>query len=52
VTETPDPRTQFPSDELPEQEQSVPGNDWAMDPAPDHGEESYRGSGKLEGRRA
>jgi NAD(P)-dependent dehydrogenase (short-subunit alcohol dehydrogenase family) len=52
MTETPDPRSQFASGELPEQEQEVPGQDWQMDPAPDHGEDSYRGSGKLEGRRA
>jgi NAD(P)-dependent dehydrogenase (short-subunit alcohol dehydrogenase family) len=34
------------------QEQPHPGSGEAMDPAPDHGEESYRGSGRLEGRRA
>lgn len=31
------------------QEQDLPGSDAAMEPTPDHGEESYRGSGKLEG---
>ncbi len=34
------------------QEQQHPGSGEAMDPAPDHGEDSYRGSGRLEGRRA
>lgn len=32
---------------LPEQQQPVPGLTGAMDPVPDHGEESYRGSGRL-----
>ena len=30
-------------------EQDPPGTEAAMDPQPDHGEESYEGSGKLEG---
>jgi NAD(P)-dependent dehydrogenase (short-subunit alcohol dehydrogenase family) len=37
---------------LPEQQQDVPGSTEAMDPRPDHGEESYRGSGRLEGKKA
>ncbi|ATI83183.1 SDR family oxidoreductase [Sphingobium yanoikuyae] len=37
---------------LPEQQQEVPGVTEAMDPLPDHGEESYRGSGRLEGKKA
>jgi len=36
----------------PEQEQPVPGTVGEMDPKPDHGEESYRGSGRLEGKAA
>jgi len=36
---------------VPEQQQrSVPGRESQMDPKPDHGEESYRGSGKLKDR--
>src|SRR3954453_8324140 len=31
------------------QEQEPPGSDAELDPKADHGEESYRGSGKLEG---
>ncbi|MCO1594431.1 SDR family oxidoreductase [Micromonospora sp. RHAY321] len=31
----------------PEQQQQPPGRTNAMDPQPDHGEESYRGSGRL-----
>jgi NAD(P)-dependent dehydrogenase (short-subunit alcohol dehydrogenase family) len=47
-----DPRTQYPVPPFPEQPQSMPGLAQKMDPAPDHGEESYRGSGRLEGRKA
>jgi hypothetical protein len=36
----------------PEQNQSVPGTVGEMDPKPDHGEQSYKGSGRLEGRAA
>ena len=36
----------------PEQQQTPPGTLGEMDPKPDHGEESYRGSGKLTGKRA
>jgi NAD(P)-dependent dehydrogenase (short-subunit alcohol dehydrogenase family) len=37
---------------FPAQQQEPPGSTAAMDPTPDHGEQSYRGSGRLEGRRA
>jgi len=47
-----DPREEHPSEGFPDQEQDQPGLTAAMVPAPDHGEESYRGSGKLTGRRA
>ncbi|WP_308123345.1 SDR family oxidoreductase [Modestobacter marinus] len=36
----------------PEQQQTPPGVLGEMTPKPDHGEESYRGSGKLAGKRA
>ncbi|SNS59196.1 hypothetical protein SAMN04488107_3087 [Geodermatophilus saharensis] len=36
----------------PEQSQSTPGTLGEMDPKPDHGEDSYRGSGKLTGKAA
>jgi NAD(P)-dependent dehydrogenase (short-subunit alcohol dehydrogenase family) len=36
----------------PTQQQTPPGTLGAMEPKPDHGEESYRGSGKLTGKRA
>ncbi|MGI8434197.1 MAG: SDR family oxidoreductase [Nocardioidaceae bacterium] len=47
-----DPRTQYPQPPQEEQEQPVPGLAREMTPKPDHGEESYVGSGRLEGRRA
>jgi len=37
---------------FPQQNQPMPGQTHAMRPKPDHGEESYRGSGKLTGKRA
>ena len=36
----------------PEQQQEPPGTERQMDPGPDHGEESYRGSGRLAGKAA
>ena len=36
----------------PEQQQSPPGHTQAMSPQPDHGEKSYRGSGRLAGKAA
>lgn len=47
-----DPRAQYPRPPFPKQPQPVPGLAAEMDPKPDHGEESYRGSGKLAGRKA
>lgn len=37
---------------FPEQQQTPPGSQQAMDPVPDCGENSYRGSGRLHGKRA
>jgi len=34
----------------PAQQQEVPGSEQEMTPKPDHGEQSYRGSGRLEGK--
>ncbi|MBS9722436.1 SDR family oxidoreductase [Tianweitania sp. BSSL-BM11] len=36
----------------PKQQQSMPGETDKMDPRPNHGEDSYKGSGRLEGRAA
>lgn len=41
-----------PTPPLPEQQQPMPGYTSRMDPRPDHGETSYRGSGKLQGKKA
>lgn len=40
----------YPRPPFPPQQQSVPGSQRAMDPYPDSGEESYRGSGRLSGK--
>ncbi|WP_030776188.1 SDR family oxidoreductase [Streptomyces sp. NRRL S-920] len=46
-----DPTTRHPRPEFPQQDQEPPGWTGAMDPPPDHGEESYRGSGLLKDRK-
>jgi NAD(P)-dependent dehydrogenase (short-subunit alcohol dehydrogenase family) len=51
-TTTQDPTTQHPEPEQPEQQLEHPGREGDMDPQPDYGERSYRGSGRLQGRRA
>src|ERR687885_2569324 len=49
-----DPTRQYPQPEDPEQTQmdQHPGLDQEMTPEPDYGVETYRGSGKLEGKKA
>lgn len=47
-----DPRKQYPSPPFPKQPQPAPGLAREMDPKPDHGEKSYKGSGRLSGRKA
>jgi NAD(P)-dependent dehydrogenase (short-subunit alcohol dehydrogenase family) len=42
----------FPHPPFPKQQQPMPGLTARMDPVPDHGEHSYRGSGRLKGKRA
>ncbi|MGV9289121.1 SDR family oxidoreductase [Streptomyces sp. NPDC003719] len=46
------PAEQYPQPDFPAQEQPHPGWSGPMDPPPDHGEESYRGTGRLTGRKA
>jgi hypothetical protein len=41
---------QRPKPPYPEQQQQVPGLESEMNPKPDYGEDSYRGSGKLQGK--
>ena len=43
------PLTQYPRPPFPRQPQDAPGSIADMDPRPDHGEESYRGFGRMEG---
>src|SRR3954454_24293626 len=51
-TTTQDPTTQHPEPEQPEQQLEHPGLEGDMQQQPDYGEDSYRGSGRLEGRKA
>ncbi|NYD89682.1 SDR family oxidoreductase [Sphingomonas melonis] len=47
-----DPRTKFTNQPFPEQKQKWPALQREMKPVPDCGEASYRGSGRLAGRKA
>lgn len=44
--------TQRPQPPFAEQQQTPPGKTAAMQPQPDHGEQSYQGSGRLAGKKA
>ncbi|ARO27402.1 NAD(P)-dependent oxidoreductase [Rhizobium sp. S9] len=44
--------THYPTPPFPSQKQPMPGFTAQMDPVPDHGEKSYRGSERLKGKRA
>ncbi|ADB40024.1 SDR family oxidoreductase [Spirosoma linguale] len=46
------PTTKYPKPPFKEQPQPWPGLASKMDPKPDHGETSYKGSGRLAGRKA
>ncbi|CAH0219300.1 putative oxidoreductase YghA [Microbacterium oxydans] len=53
MTDTaPDPRTAHSTEGFPDQQQDQPGLTERTTPRPDHGESSYVGSGRLEGRKA
>lgn len=47
-----DPTTRYPKITAPKQRQPEPGLDAELEPRPDRGEETYRGTGRLEGRKA
>ena len=47
-----DPTTKYPRPPFKEQSQPWPGLAAKMEPRPDHGEKSYKGSGRLKGRKA
>jgi NAD(P)-dependent dehydrogenase (short-subunit alcohol dehydrogenase family) len=46
------PLTQYPRPKFPSQQQSSPGTVHELQPAADHGEQSYKGFGRLAGRKA
>src|ERR1700727_2343807 len=50
ITETADPKTRHPKPPFPAQSQDLPGTEQEMSPKPDHGENSYRGQKRLEGK--
>lgn len=52
TAELEDPRNKYPKPPFQEQKQEWPGLAGKMTPKPDHGETSYKGSGRLKGRRA
>jgi hypothetical protein len=47
-----DPTKQYPGPKFSKEQQSEPGLAKEMDPKPDHGEETYKGLGRLKGRKA
>nr|WP_322975077.1 SDR family oxidoreductase [Pedobacter sp. MC2016-05] len=47
-----DPSDQYPKPPFPKQDQQPPGTESDLEPKADHGEESYKGSGKLIGKKA
>lgn len=47
-----DPTKQYPGPKFPAEQQPAPGLASEMELKPDHGESTYRGSGRLEGRKA
>src|SRR5688572_13084343 len=47
-----DPTSKYPKPPFKEQSQPWPGLATKMEPRPDHGETSYKGSGRLAGRKA
>src|SRR5438105_12382747 len=44
--------SEYPKPPYPSQKQPMPGSTQKMDPRPDHGETSYRGSGRLQSKKA
>ena len=52
MTDLSDPIQKYPAPPFKRQSQPWPGLAGKMDPPPDHGEKSYRGSGRLTGRKA
>ena len=51
-TNSENPVEKYPKPPYPDQKQEVPGLEGKMQPKADHGEKSYKGSGKLTGKKA
>lgn len=47
-----DPRSQYDQPDIPKQSQPEPGLDSKLTPKADHGQDTYKGSGRLQGRKA
>lgn len=52
MTNIPNPKTQYTTEDFPKQYQEPPGLQTEMTPKPDCGETSYTGSNRLDGRKA
>ena len=52
ATTSQDPKNRGPKPPFEQEKQPYPGTDVEMSPQPDHGEQSYKGSGRLSGRTA
>ncbi|MDX1260283.1 SDR family oxidoreductase [Exiguobacterium sp. K1] len=52
MSQSNNPLTQYFNDDFPKQYQEAPAVQAKMEPVPDCGEESYKGSGKLKGKKA
>jgi NAD(P)-dependent dehydrogenase (short-subunit alcohol dehydrogenase family) len=52
ASDAPPRRGAHPTPPFPKQKQPMPGTTKKMEPLPDHGEASYKGSGRLAGRKA
>lgn len=51
-TNSEDPTEKYPSSQPSQHQSRVPGITSEMNPKPDHGEETYKGTGKLKGKKA
>jgi len=52
ITGKENPLEKYPKPPYPPQEQKMPGTEQQMHPKPDHGENTYRGNGRLSGKKA
>src|SRR5690348_18225921 len=52
IGRSPEQQMNYPRPPFPTQQQAMPGATGAMTPVPDHGEHTYKGSGRLAGKKA